>query len=80
MFKKNRIVIVEPSIFRAADTYILGPYNKFAAWFVAHREIIRNPHAAARVVNSKSRVMLGKEILWQGKEEIEPLYPKGIYR
>lgn len=64
--KKKWIIVIEPSIFRAHDTYVLGPFGKVKAWIVAHVEIWRNPHAAAKVIktNNNTRVLLGNEVLW----------------
>lgn len=63
---KYWIVVVEPSIFRAHDTYVLGPFGRLKAYLVAWLEVKRNPHAEARVfkTNPRTRVLLGDETLW----------------
>ena len=66
MTTKKRIVIVEPSEFRRAETYVLGPFSRLRAWWVAHKEVDKHPFGEARVVSADAIVMRGDEVLWNG--------------
>ena len=61
----SRILIVEPSLFRREDTYILGPYGRIRAFFVALRTVIRYPESEVRVVSAKATVMIGDQVLYR---------------
>lgn len=64
---KKKILIVEPSPFRRDETYILGPYGRFKAWWIAHSICTRHPYAEVRVETATCTVLRGDEILYSGK-------------
>lgn len=59
------IVVIEPSIFRRGETYVIGPFPTFGkGWMDAQRAVRRNPHAEARVLPASTTVLLGRRQLW----------------
>ena len=66
---KQWIVIVEPSMFRRAETYVLGPFGRLRAWWVAHIEASQHPYSEIRVVPATATVELGDRVLWPRSEE-----------
>lgn len=66
-FKKvhtKMIVAVEPSIFRTAESFVLGPYSKTKAWIVANKIVFYNPYSAADIYPETCKVYLGDKMLW----------------
>jgi len=68
----KRIVIVEPSPFRTDETYVLGPYGKVKAFFVAEWECLNNPYSRVLVYPENTKVSLGERVLWlkENKEQV----------
>jgi len=65
------IVVVEPSVFRVAETYVLGPFQKRdEALREARRAISINPHAAATIHDAGVTIFRAGHQLWPatGKE------------
>lgn len=66
------VVVVEPSIFRRAGTYVDGPHSDWTAgWWAAWRAVRANPHAEARVVPASAVVILGRHQLWPEVENAD---------
>jgi hypothetical protein len=59
-----KILVVEPSMFRRAETYVLGPYPAWLAWLKAHLEVRRHPFGEVSVVSDQATVTLGDRVLW----------------
>jgi len=66
MFRKNRIVIVEPSVFRRNDVHVIGPFHPVVAWLLAKWIQTENIYALCNVVPVERRVTQGKRVLWDG--------------
>lgn len=60
----QRILIIEPSPFRRAETHVRGPYGRLRAWWEAHRLVRRHPFGEIRVVPATCTVMQGDRVLW----------------
>lgn len=59
------IVVVEPSVFRVAETYVCGPYQTRAdALREARWQITTNPHAAATLYDSGAVLTCAGRQLW----------------
>jgi len=59
----THLVMVEPSMFRRDECYILGPFPWKQALRVAKREVRIHPHGETQVVSRHGTVMQGDEIL-----------------
>lgn len=59
------IVVIEPSIFRRGETYVVGPFPTFGnGRMEAQWAVRRNPYAEAQVLQASTTVFLGKRQLW----------------
>lgn len=59
------IVVVGPSIFRVAETYVVGPFQKRSeAMREARIAVCTNPHAAATVYSSDVTIRCAGHQLW----------------
>lgn len=58
----THIVVVGPSPFRWAETYILGPYTFAKAKRVARREIAHHPYGVANVWSRYGTIMQGDKV------------------
>lgn len=68
---KRKILVVEPSVFRRDETYVLGPFHSWTAWLRAHWLVGRYPYGEIRVVDACCVVTLGETVLWDGRERTE---------
>lgn len=59
------ILVVEPSIFRRDETYVIGPFSGFWGYVMAKLIVWNHPHSEVRVLPDNSIVYLGDRILWQ---------------
>jgi hypothetical protein len=63
---EGRILVVEPSPFRRAETRVMGPYGRVWAWLMAHWVVRRHPYGEVQVVDARCRGELGSDVLWDG--------------
>lgn len=64
----THIVVVEPSPFRRAETYVLGPFPFGKAKRVARRECNKHPFSEVFVTPKTSTINLGNTVLWPKEE------------
>lgn len=59
------IVVIEPTIFRRGETYVVGPFPTFGnGWMEAQWAVMRNPYAEARIFPASATVIIGSRQLW----------------
>jgi hypothetical protein len=59
------ILVVEPSIFRRDETYVLGPVSRFWGYVKARLIVWNHPYSFVQVLPENSTVYLGERILWK---------------
>ena len=62
---KYVILVVEPSVFRRDETYVIGPMSRFWGYVKAKLIVWNHPYSLVRILPEHSTVYLGEEILWQ---------------
>ena len=77
---KRKILVVEPSLFRRDETYVLGPFPAWLAWLKAHWLVRRYPWGEIRVEGAGCVVTLGETVLWDGREPKAALPSGDPYR
>jgi len=64
MVNVHWIVLVEPSIFRRDESYVLGPFSRLRARWEGIKIVWCNPHAEARIVPAECVVVAGDRRVW----------------
>lgn len=65
----TQILVIEPSPFRKAETYVKGPYGPWRAWVEANIVCWLQPYAQVEIVSATCTITVGERTLWPPKEE-----------